>query len=88
MFTEFVANFPPNIPTKCPAMADTKELDVDQIENLVAMSLSNAYDVVSSWIQPSDSSKAAADAKLAADNAEFERMAFRPPRYVAGIPET
>lgn len=61
-----------------------KDLDADQIQNLINMALSNAYDSVSSWLQPPSAAVIAADEKLKMSNQEFEKFAFRPLRLGVG----
>ncbi|KAG8956821.1 hypothetical protein FRC04_000299 [Tulasnella sp. 424] len=66
------------------ASSSQKALDADQIQNLINMALSDAYDTVSSWLQPPSAAVLAADEKLRMSNQEFEKMAFRPARIGVG----
>lgn len=56
------------------------DLDADQIHNLINMAMANAYDTVSSWLQPPSAAVLEADEKLRISNHDFEKMAFRPAR--------
>ena len=64
------------------ANASDEELDADQIQNIINLSMASAYDTVSSWLQPSSETKEDEARRLAATREEFERLAFRPPRLV------
>ncbi|KAG9016051.1 hypothetical protein FRB90_003714 [Tulasnella sp. 427] len=61
-----------------------KDLDADQIQNLINMALSNAYDTVSSWLQPPSAAVIEADERLRTSNQEFEKTALRPARLGVG----
>lgn len=59
------------------------ELDADQIQNIINLTLASAYDTVASWMLPTGESEADLDKRLAQQQKEFEALAFRPPRYIA-----
>jgi len=65
-----------------PDANDESRMDPDQLQNMIDMALADTYDLVSSWLP--DAPPTASDAILAADNALFEKMAFRPARLGLG----